>query len=394
MNHKIIVMTMILVIASAVLGLVAAEANQRILPHELVYLELNLEVTRSLFSLETLKITSLRTIAWDGAQRYSTNFVSQEEFRQGDIMGILLNYTYTYSSHPQGAESWKAEGTQNDEEYVYLGETLVAYFKIFLEVYDSQGNLVANTSNLRCLRGGGASFNVLPNTTNISMYRGYYMLVPYNWAPGNYTIKTSIKELISGFMDTAETTVNITIGPPPEAPHPISVHPKLMIIGSEDLPTGWVVAGEDFNLTTLEGYAMSVKFFTKPVGDFKKEIQLQIIQFSNVESAIQYFESKLDGMLLTEKYGHVRVTMQEIGDSGFLVDSFERRNHSWIGWDNSTIYASGSSIIFRKDNLVVIVSGFYRFEAIKQGIYVTNEDLIEFANIQAAKISAIAKVGD
>jgi len=226
------------------------------------------------------------------------------------------------------------------------------------------------------------------------MYRGYYMLVPYNWAPGNYTIKTSIKELISGFMDKVETTTNITIGPPPEAPHPISIHPRLMIIGSEDLPTGWVVAGEDFNLTTLEGYATSVGFFTKPVGDFKNEIQLQIIQFSNAESATQYFESTLEGMLLTEKYGHVIVTMQEIGDSGFLVDSFERRSQSWSGWDNSTTYASGSSVIFRKDNLVVIVSGFYQFEAIKQDIYVTNEDLIEFAGIQAAKISTIANVGN
>jgi hypothetical protein len=41
-----------------------------------------------------------------------------------------------------------------------------------------------------------------------------------------------------------------------------------------------------------------------------------------------------------------------------------------------------------------MICGTYRFEAIKQGVYVTNEELIEFAGIQAAKISVIADVGE
>ena len=386
MNRKVIVMTMILVIGSVASGLATAETNQRVLPHRTVVLELNPEAAKSLFSLKTLKITALDTIAWD----YSTNITSQEEFKQGEIMGILLNYTYTYSENPHGAEVWRSEGDKEDE-CVYLNETLVAYFKISIELYDSQGKLVANTSDMQSLRGGGSAISII-SMSNISMYRGYYVLVPYSLAPNIYTIKASIKEMIIGFMDTAETTVNITVGPPPEAPHPISIHTRLMIIGSEDMPDGWVVAVQDLNLTTLSGYATSVGFFTKQASGFKKEVQLQIIQFSNVESAIQNFESTLEGMLLSEKYGHVRVTMQELGDSGFLVDSFERRDPSWSGWDGST-YASGSNIIFRKDNLVVVISGIYEYEAIKQGVYVTNEELIEFASIQAAKISEIINVG-
>jgi hypothetical protein len=88
--------------------------------------------------------------------------------------------------------------------------------------------------------------------------------------------------------------------------------------------------------------------------------------------------------------------MQEIGDSGFLVDQFERRDLSWNGWDDplGVGYASGSFVVFREHNLVVMIGGMYRFEAIKQGVYVTNEELIEFAGIQAAKISMIADVDE
>jgi hypothetical protein len=203
-----------------------------------------------------------------------------------------------------------------------------------------------------------------------------------------------VKELLSGLVDSSETIVNFTVGPPPAVPYPISIHPRLVMIGSEDLPEGWVAAGEDLNQTTIEGFGMSSRSFTKPDNGFAKEITIEIIQFVNEEVAAQYLESRMEGMLLTEKYGHCRVTMQEIGDSGFLVDQFERRDPSWSGWDDWTSLASGSFVVFREHNLVVMICGTYRFEAIKQGVYVTNEELIEFAGIQAAKISAIADVGE
>ena len=398
MNRKVIVMTMMLVIGSAILGLAAAETNQRILPHTPVVIELNPEDAKSLLHVETLKITSLGTIKFDITQQFPTqfpiNYVSQEEFRQGDIMGIMLNYTYSYSRNPQGAGIWESSNLgEKDGEYVYLDEVLFAYFKISLALYDSQGILVANTSDL----GGFCGVEGLTTTTNVSSvfsYRGYCILVSYDWVPGIYTLKASVKELLSGLVDSSETIVNITVGPPPAVPYPISIHPRLVMIGSEDLPEGWVVAGEDLNRTTLEGFGMSVRSFTKPDNGFAKDITIEIIQFVNDEVAAQYLESRMEGMLLTEKYGHCRVTMQEIGDSGFLVDQFERRDLSWSGWDDWTGLASGSFVVFREHNLVVMIYGTYRFEAIKQGVYVTNEELIEFAGIQAAKISMIADVGE
>ena len=382
---------MAMIVGSTVLGLAAAEANQRILRHEPIFLELNPEVARALPLTQILKITYLGTVGWDDTRQFPPDFASKEEFRQGDILGILLNYTYT-CKNPQNAEIWKSVG-ENEEEFVYYGEILVSYFKISIGLYDSQGNLVANTSDMKILRGGGRSDHLV-NITNNSMYRGYYMLVSYSWVPGYYTIKASVKELLTGLTDTSEATVYFTVGPIPEAPNPISVHTRLMILGSEDMPEGWVVAVQDPNQTTLEGYAMSVGFYTKPAGDFEKQIQLEVIQFSNIEAATQNFESRLEGMLLTEKYGHVKVTMLELGDSGFLADFSERRDPSWSGWDGSTSYASGSGVVFRKDNLVAIAVGIYEFEAIKQDIYVTNEELIEFAGIQAAKILAVAEIGE
>jgi len=398
MNRKVIVMTMMLVIGSAILGLAAAETNQRILPHTPVVIELNPEAAKSLLHVEFLKIRSLGTIKFDITQQFPTqfpiNYVSQEEFRQGDIMGIMLNYTYSYSGNPQGAGIWESSNLgEKDGEYVYFDEVLFAYFKISLALYDSQGILVANTSDLR----GFCGVEGLTTTTNVSSvfsYRGYCILVSYDWVPGIYTLKASVKELLSGLVDSSETIVNITVGPPPAVPYPISIHPRLVMIGSEDLPEGWVVAGEDLNRTTIEGFGMSVRSFTKPDNGFAKDITIEIIQFVNDEVAAQYLKSRMEGMLLTEKYGHGRVIMQEIGDSGFLVDQFERRDLSWSGWDDWNGYASGSFVVFREHNLVVMICGMYHFEAIKQGVYVTNEELIEFAGIQAAKISAIVDVGE
>jgi hypothetical protein len=379
----------VIIIGSSILGLATAETNQWVFPHEPIDLEISTDAAKSLPLVQTLKITSLSTVAVNKTQQFLYDFTPQKEFRQGDIMGILLNYTYTHKNL-QNAEIWKAV-VEREDEYVYLGETLIAYFKISITLYNSQGNLVANTSDMQSLSGGGTSSSGLYNATNISMYKGYYMFVPYSWTTETYTIKVSIKELLTGLSDTSETTVNITVGLPPEVPHPISVHPRQMIIGSEDLPEGWVVAVQDLNLTTLEGYATSVGFYIKSAGDFKKEVQLQIIQFSNIEVATQYLESSLEGAVLTEKHGYGKVTMQQLGDSGFLVDRFERRSPSWNGWDDSS-YASGSGVTFRKDNLVFIFIGFYEFEAIKQDVYVTNDELIELAEIQAAKISAITGV--
>jgi hypothetical protein len=392
---------MVIIVGSTVLGLAAAKTNQRILPHGPIVLELSLESTRSLPVIETLKITSLNTIVgdiiyqWVPTNAVLTNPVLKEEFKQGEIIGILLNYTYTYSQTPQDAGGYMEIPGMKENEYLYLGETLCGYFKKDLALYDSQGNLVANVSDIGSFSGGTyIKTKSVVNRTTTSVWNGYCMLASYSWTPGIYTFKASIKELLTGRVDTAETIVNITVGPPPSAPSPISIHPRLMIIGSEELPEGWIVILENLNKTTLEGYGMSVRYFTKPADGVKWEAEVYITQYANVEIATQYFESRLEGLLLSEKYGHCKVVMQEIGDSRFLVDQFERRDPSWSGWDDPVGYASGSGVIFRKDNLIVNIGGTYQFEAIKRGVYVTNEELIELASIQAAKITAVADTGE
>ena len=387
MNRLIAVVLLSVTICSAVLGVAAAKANQRIVPHEPIMIELKAGATRKTPRVETLEIESLMTAVWERVPKPGSNPTAQGEFKQGEIMGVFLNFSYIWSP-PEEGEYW---GGYWEDGYVYLGDSLCAHFVATLTLYDYAGKLVADSDDFRLSLSGGSE-RVAPEGNFQTVQRGYCLLASYGWEPGTYTLKARIEELLTGLVDTSEIAVTILVGPPPGGANPISIHPKEMIIGSEDLPDGWTVVAEDLDLETIEGYGMSIRYLCKPAGTFSKDVQVHIIQYGNVEVAMECFEGKLEGVLSSEKHGSGKAVILDIADGAFLHDQAGRRALAWYGWDGSVGRASGSYVVFRKENIIVLVGTTYNFEALKEGIYATNEEVLEFAQIQAAKISA--KVGE
>jgi len=390
MNRLIAVLLLSVTICSAVLGVAAAKANQRIVPHEPIMIELKSGATMKTPRVKTLKIESLMTAVWEIVSKPRSNPTAQGEFEQGETMGVFLNFSYIWSP-PEEGKSWSGnwEGViKEEDEYVYLNDSLCAHFMATVELFDYAGKLVAESDDFYFLRGG-SSGEVTPQKVVIeTVRRGYCVYASYGWEPGTYTVKARIEELLTGLVDTSETAVTILVGPPPEGPNPISIHPKEMIIGSEDLLHGWTIVGEDLDLETIEGYGMSIRCLSKPAGTFSKDVQVHITQYGNVEVATEYFEGKLEGVLSSEKYGSGKAVIVNIADGAFLHDQAERRTLAWHGWNDSIGPATGSYVVFRKENIIVHVGAIYNLEALKEGIYVTNEEVLEFAEIQAAKISA------
>jgi len=342
--------------------------------------------------VETLEIESLMTAVWERDPKPGSNPTAQGEFEQGEIMGVFLNFSYIWSP-PEEGEDWSGnwEGViQEEDEYWYLNDSLCAHFMATLKLYDYAGKLVADSDDFRfSLSRGRSSGEVTPQKVVIRFARrGYCVYASYGWEPGTYTVKARIEELLTGLVDTSETAVTILVGPPPEGPNPISIHPREMIIGSEDLSDGWTVVGEDLDLETIEGYGVSIGYLRKPAGTFSKDVEVHIIQYGNVEVATEYFEGKLEGVLSSEKYGSGKAVILDIEDGAFLHDQAERRTLAWHGWNDSIGRATGSYVVFRKENIIIHVGATYNLEALKEGIYATNEEVLEFAGIQAAKISA------
>ncbi|MDH5441439.1 MAG: hypothetical protein OEZ48_11485 [Candidatus Bathyarchaeota archaeon] len=389
MNRFIAVLLLSVTICSAVLGVAAAKANQRIVPHEPIMIQLKPGATGKTPRVETLKIESLMTTVWERVPKPGSNPTAQGEFEQGEIMGVFLNFSYVWSP-PEEGKSWSGnwEGViQEEDEYLYFNAALCAHFVATLTLYDYAGKLVAESDDFRLSRGGGSA-KVTPEVTIEIARRGYCVYASYGWEPGTCTLKARIEELLTGLVDTSEIVVTILVGPPPEGPNPISIHPKEMIIGSDDLPDGWTVVAEDLDLETIEGYGMSIRYLRKPAGTFSKDVQVHIIQYGNVEVAMEYFEGKLEGVLSSEKYGSGKAVILDIADGAFLNDQAERRALAWHGWNDSIGRATGSYVVFRKENVIVHVGATYNLEALKEGIYATNEEVLEFAEVQAAKISA------
>ena len=348
-------------------------------------IELKPGATRKTPRVERLKIESLVTGVWERVPKPGSNPTAQGEFEQGEIMGVFLNFSYIWSP-PEEGEYW---GGYSEDGYVYLGDSLCVHFVATLTLYDYTGKLVADSDDFHLSLSGGSE-RVAPEGNFQTVQRGYCLLASYGWEPGTYTLKARIEELLTGLVDTSEIAVTILVGPPPEGPNPISIHPKEMIIRSEDLPDGWTVVAEDLNLETIEGYGMSIRCLRKPAGAFSKDVQVHIIQYGNVEVATEYFEGRLEGLLSSEKHGGGKAVILDMADGGFLHDRAERRALAWYGWDDSAGRTSGSSVVFRKENIVVLVGATYDLEALKEGIHVTNEEVLEFAEIQAAEIFAKA----
>lgn len=381
MNRLGVILLLSITIGSAVLGVAAAKVNYRVLPHVPIMTQLEQEANGTTPRIEALEITTLTTTTLELFPRPHINSTPQTEFKQGDIMGIVLSFSFIWDKKTSLFGLREGEG---NDEFICFGENaLSAHFVTTLKMYGPEGALVAGSDNIQ-LWGGGSSSGL---GVGESSRRKYVIQAPYSWEPGTYILKAYVEDLITTINDSEETTVDILVGPPKEEPHPspILMKPEDMIIGLEDLPGGWTVVWENPNWSILEGYISSFeRRFSKVVGNFTKGFDVRIIQYENVDVVKESFEGKLEGALTSEKYGHGNVVIVNVGNEGFLRDRPDRRTSEY---ESSTGWLTGSAITFRKENIVVIISALYNGEAVSQGIYVTNEELMEFAMIQEAKTS-------
>lgn len=381
MNRLGVILLLSITIGSAVLGVAAAKVNYRILPHVPIMTQLEQEANGATSRIEALEITTLTTATLELFPRPHINSTPQRKFKQGDIMGIVLNFSFVWDEKTSLFGLREIEG---NDEFIYFGENaLSAHFVTTLEMYSPKGELVADSDNIKLWGGSGSSGLGVGQ----SSLRRYAIEVPYSWEPGTYTLKAYVEDLITTINDSKETTVDILVGPPKEEPHPspIAMKPEDMIIGLEDLPDRWTVVWENPNWTILEGCVSSFsRYFRKAVGNFTKDFDVRVIQYENVDVAKESFEGSLEGALTSEKYGHGNVVIVNVEDEGFLRDRPDRRTPEY---ESPTGWSTGSAITFRKENIVVVIVASYNDEAVSQGIYVTNEELMEFAMIQEAKIS-------
>jgi len=382
MNHVSVILLLSITIGSITLGAATASVNYKVLPRIPIIIKPEQGTNEIAPKISELEITALTTAGIELFPRPHFNSTLQTEFKQGDIMGILISFSFVWDENiPRSVISQGI--VKGDDEFVYFGENLSAHLVATLEIYSAEGRLVANGDDIRSWGGGGHS-----SGSTQSSQRRYMIQVPHGWEPGTYTLKAHVEDLITTLEDSEETTVSIVVGPPPEEPHPtpITMDPEDMIIGLEDLPDGWTVVWENPNWTILMGCVSSFeRDFSKVVGNFTKDFDVRVIQYENVDVAKKSFEGKLEGALTSENYGHGNVVTVNVGNEGFLRDRLDRRTPEY---ESATGWSAGSAIIFRKDNIVVVICVSYNDEAVSQGIYVTNEELIEFAKIQEAKLSA------
>lgn len=382
MNRLGVILLLGITISSAVLGVAATKVNRKILPYGPIIIQLEQEVNGLTPRIEALEIITLTAATLELFPRPHINSTPQTEFKQGDILGIVLNFSFVWDEKASLLVSSKSEIKGNDE-FIYFGENVLsAHLVTTLEMHGPNGELVADSDNIQFWGGGGSS----GSRVGQSNQRRYVIEIPHSWEPGTYTLKAYAEDLLTTLNDLEETIVDIVVGPPKEEPHPspIAMKPEDMIIGLEDLPDGWAVAWEDSNWTILEGCVSRFeRRFSKVVGNFTKDFNVQVIQYQDVDVAKKSFEGKLEGALTSEKYGHGNVSIVNIGDEGFLRDRPDRRMPEY---ESATGWSTGSSITFRSENIVVVIIAVYNDQAVSQDIYVTNEDLMEFAMIQEAKI--------
>lgn len=329
--------------------------------------------------IKQFEITALTTAGIELFPRPRFDSILQTEFKQGDILGIFLSFSFVWENISLFVNSQGI--VEGDDEFIYFGENLSAHLVATLEMYSPDGNLVANSDNIY-LWGGGSS-----SGANETIQRKYYVRIPRSWEPGTYTLKAHVEDIITTLEDSEETAVSILVAPSLEEPHPspIAIKPEDMTIGLEDMPDGWTVVWENPNWTILEGCISSFeRRFSKAVGNFTKDFDVRVIQYENVDVAKKSFEGKLEGALTSENYGHGNVVTVNVGDEGFLRDRPDRRTPEY---ESTTGWSTGSSITFIKENIVVVICAPYNDEAVDQDIYVTNQELIEFARIQEANIS-------
>jgi hypothetical protein len=379
---SIVVLLGVTIVSSMVLGAATTIANYKVLPSTPI--SINPQQTDEVPSVKNLTVTSLMTAGVVMYPHPHLNSSSQTEFKQWEIMGIYLGYACSWINMPLLVPNSSSIQGQNYED-IYFGGKLSAHIITTLEIHNAGGQLVANIDNLNMLSGGGSGEGTSRRT--------YYIQVSSDWNPGTYTVKFYVEDLLTASGDSMETTVNILAGQPPQEKHPspIATDPADMIVGLADLPEGWAIARGDSSASALDNFvAVFEREFSRAVGEFKHVFSVRIEQYENIEAANQSYQSKLEGALSNQRYGHGQVVVKDIADGGFLYDNTERRSPDWRGWDvdggNLSSWATGSWVVFREENIVVAISDVYNYGAICQGVFLTPDQLVEFARIQAAKI--------
>ena len=311
------------------------------------------------------------------------------EFKQGDIIGVYLSYSFSWNKNFIKYES----GGLGNDTYIYIDGNLSAYFVTTVTIYDPNGKLVADNNNIYQCGGGGTSAG-----SSQAEGRRYIVEVPFTWEPGKYTIEAHVEELFTGFKDSKDTVLTILLGSPTEVKHPwpVAAEPQNFVLKLNDLPgEGWTQGDEiSYSTTFSDCTARYESYFDKTVGNLRIGwVCIHIEQYENPEKANETFSNDLEMRIESEKAGDPRkVIMEEVGDKGYLHDNPERRSIESSFWKRlleTTPWvdgAEGSHVIFIKENIVVTVACDYRTEALSQGLYITNDELIQLAKIQAAKI--------
>jgi hypothetical protein len=262
-----------------------------------------------------------------------------------------------------------------------------------LTIYDPNGEIVADNGNIYSTGGGSTSGG--KSQTN---RQRYLVEVPFNWELGDYKVEAYVEEALTGLEDSKSTTSTILFGLPAEVkyPWPIAAGPESFAIKLNDLPgEGWSGGdGKTWSPIFKDYFAGYEAFFPKTVGNLGVgSLCVNIEQYESPDAANITFSRDLEMRIYNEKAGDERkVIMEEVGDKGYLVDIPERRSIESPFWKRILetepwiAGASGCAVIFIKENIIVTVACIYRTEAMSQGLYITNEELIQIANIQAAKI--------
>lgn len=366
-------------LVSLVLGAVTAELDQQVLPQRPIVVQMGHESDPTTPRVEAVRITMLKTVTMALFPKPQVDS-SHTEFRGGDVMGVVLGFSVTWdqraSLFPMGSFS-----TKGDHQLVYFGDALSAHIISSLMIEGADGDLVADGDDFQ-LWGGSSSYNSGRGT----IQRRYAIKIPYSWKPAAYILKAYVEDHMTMLSDSKEVSVNILVGPAPEQPHPspISTQAEDLVLDLEDLSEEWEVVWETGNQTILEGCVSSFgRMFRRTVGSFTENFDIRVLQFESVSVANESFNGKLEGAFISGKK-HGEVMMLDIGNRGFLRDRSDRREP---GFQSPTGWSTGSSVTFITENVVVTISASYNDQAMEEGIYVTNQQLIELARIQEAKIS-------
>ncbi len=116
------------------LGVVAAEMNYKILPYMPIAIKPEQGTNETTPEIKELGITALTTAGIELFPRPHFNSTLQTEFKQEDIMGIFLNFSFVWDKNISLFMNSQAIAEVNDE-FIYFGENLSAHLVSILERY-------------------------------------------------------------------------------------------------------------------------------------------------------------------------------------------------------------------------------------------------------------------